>query len=576
MEIGSEAQIRAAIAGVIANHDSREVLNFLYHNHGISSVNKDAFDALLDLVPIEQIAVVGLVDKLSLSGLPAVVALLAALRKARSDESWIHYNLAKHLGMLLAAGKLEAKLPATIHALLARHGLKDPDGHPLPDVLLAQELASFAPREAIRSSMLAARQGDHTAFQRAGPALRALGLAASADLPSIARMPRLANELELGTEDIPIVPNTTTLAEAGDLRSVVVEPPRRIVVPKVRGDADYYMFALANREVDMPGIRVHTLLGGTFSIDATRRGRESHYVFDCNGDCVLDLAHGSDPFIAEAVVEIDAPLAILDDGYSGAMNVSHFLLDRVTRIPLYERAWSQPGKFFIVDDFPYYSDIFARLGLSDRLVIPSSRRVSIRAPELLFSSNIAADFRHPAHDCAGWAIEYLRRAFAIEERQSRPERKLMISRRDTVGRQILNWDEVLPIFDRHGFEIVELSGLSTDAQITLFRDASQVVGVHGAGLTNILFAPRDCAVLEILPPLVATHDYWLLASALGQRYWALVAEDNEFPRPDYRTWTHNHVHGLRDIVLSVDRLEAALALLDPKMAASPTLPLVDN
>jgi capsular polysaccharide biosynthesis protein len=261
------------------------------------------------------------------------------------------------------------------------------------------------------------------------------------------------------------------------------------------------------------------------------------------------------------VLECDEPVAILSDRFSGRMNICHFLLDRLTRIPLYERAWSRPGKFFMVEDFPYNRDIFARIGLADRVIIPHTKRVSIRASQILFSSNIAADHRHPAHYCADWAIEYLRQALGVEGGPAHLRRKLIISRGDARGRAILNWKEVLPVLHRHGFEVVELAGLSAEAQIALFRDVSHVVGVHGAGLTNILFAPRDCAVLEILPPLVATHAYWLLASSLGQHYTALIGDDPEMPRPDYATWQHNAAYNARDIVLPPDRLDAVLALL---------------
>jgi glycosyltransferase involved in cell wall biosynthesis len=567
MDIGSDAEILAATSAFVAGRTAGEVLHALYHP--ATSDTDEALDALTALLPIEQIAVVRLLDRLNLSALPAVVILLATLRRIRTDEAWIHYNLSKHLSALIGVGVQEAKLPAIIHSLLALEGLKDtPGAHPLPVGVLARELASFAPREAIRRSMLAARNGDEI---RAAP-LVALGLEAITGRPAIAQLLQLATELHLSADNIPNIPHATSLGSASGLRTTMIEPPRRVIFPAVHGDASHYIFSSAGREVALPGISVHTLEGGTFSIDASMRGLERHYGFDRNGDCVLDFANGADPFVAETVLECDEPVAVLDDRFSGVMNICHFLLDRVTRIALYERAWSRPGKFFLVDDFPYHRDIFTRLGLADRVIIPSSKRVSIRAPELLLSSNIAADFRHPAHYCADWAIEFLRRALGIEERPARPGRKLLISRADTKGRRILNWDEVLPVFGRHGFEIVELAGLSTEAQMALFREASQVVGVHGAGLTNILFAPRDCAVLEILPPLVAVHDYWLLASALGQHYSALIAEDPELPRPDYATWQHNAVYNERDIVLPADRLEAALAALDDATNAGPAGP----
>ena len=215
----------------------------------------------------------------------------------------------------------------------------------------------------------------------------------------------------------------------------------------------------------------------------------------------------------------------------------------------------------MIDAFPYYREVIARIGMEDRLIIPEAKRVTVRAPEILFSSNIAADFRHPAHYCAGWAIDGLRRVMGVEDLPARRGRKLLISRGDAKGRAVLNWGALLPVFARYGFETVELTGLPLAEQMALFRDASQVVGVHGAGLTNILFAPRECSVLEILPPLVATQAYWLLASRLGQRYTAMIADDPELPRPDYGSWQHNAAYNGRPIIVPIERLEAALATL---------------
>ena len=123
MDRGSDAEIVAAVGAFIASREAGEVLHALYHR--TISVADDALDALAGLLPIEQISVVRLVDRLNLSGLPSVVILLATLRKIRTNEAWIHYNLSKHLSTLLRAGVPEAKLPAIIHSLLALEGLKE-------------------------------------------------------------------------------------------------------------------------------------------------------------------------------------------------------------------------------------------------------------------------------------------------------------------------------------------------------------------------------------------------------------------------------------------------------------------
>ena len=43
--------------------------------------------------------------------------------------------------------------------------------------------------------------------------------------------------------------------------------------------------------------------------------------------------------------------------------------------------------------------------------------------------------------------------------------------------------------------------MSIREQVELFSSTSHVIGAHGAGLTNVIFAPFDVKILEIRPLL---------------------------------------------------------------------------
>jgi capsular polysaccharide biosynthesis protein len=98
-------------------------------------------------------------------------------------------------------------------------------------------------------------------------------------------------------------------------------------------------------------------------------------------------------------------------------------------------------------------------------------------------------------------------------------------------------------------------------QMRVFGEASHVVGVHGAGLTNVLFCAPGTRVLEILPALCAAPSYWVLSTQIGHRYHAVVADDPELPRPDYSTWSHRVEYNNRDLVMPAERLLAALEVM---------------
>ncbi|MDG1486875.1 MAG: glycosyltransferase family 61 protein, partial [SAR324 cluster bacterium] len=46
---------------------------------------------------------------------------------------------------------------------------------------------------------------------------------------------------------------------------------------------------------------------------------------------------------------------------------------------------------------------------------------------------------------------------------------------------------------------IYLEQLSIREQVQLFRSASHVIAAHGAGLTNVIFAPAAVKILEIRP-----------------------------------------------------------------------------
>ena len=139
------AAILTAAAVFIAGRDAGAALRAIYNDGGPASEQR--LSALADLLPADQVALTGLVDSLAAPDLTAAVILLAALRKARTRDGWIHYNVCKYLGTMAAAGVAAAKLPAIVHSLLALEELTGGQAvmQALPRQILARELATFAP-----------------------------------------------------------------------------------------------------------------------------------------------------------------------------------------------------------------------------------------------------------------------------------------------------------------------------------------------------------------------------------------------------------------------------------------------
>lgn len=71
-------------------------------------------------------------------------------------------------------------------------------------------------------------------------------------------------------------------------------------------------------------------------------------------------------------------------------------------------------------------------------------------------------------------------------------------------------------------DTVEFANLSFKEQIQVIANTDILLGVHGNGLTHILFLPEDAAVIEVFPPNANALDYRLFADARKIDYLGLV------------------------------------------------------
>ncbi|PWT72604.1 MAG: hypothetical protein C5B59_15320 [Bacteroidetes bacterium] len=202
MELDACDAILAAANAVIGGRDAGTFIHEYYHQLGGTQIEE--FDALARLLPTEQIAIVQLADRLRLPALPTVAILLTSLRRVRTADEWLHWNLARHLSVLYDAGVPEARLPAALHAMIANETLRKqlPSSLLLTENVLARTLATFAPRAAIRSGIGAAHRGDTDALQAALPAYRLLGLTPVTSKATISNIPETAKLLGIPTNEI--------------------------------------------------------------------------------------------------------------------------------------------------------------------------------------------------------------------------------------------------------------------------------------------------------------------------------------------------------------------------------------
>lgn len=97
----------------------------------------------------------------------------------------------------------------------------------------------------------------------------------------------------------------------------------------------------------------------------------------------------------------------------------------------------------------------------------------------------------------GLAIDGFQKA-ARRTPSGRQRRLTYVSRGFSSARRILNEDQVIATVLEFGFDVLHLERIPVREQIGLFRESEVVLGAHGAGFANIVFANPGTILLELL------------------------------------------------------------------------------
>jgi len=104
----------------------------------------------------------------------------------------------------------------------------------------------------------------------------------------------------------------------------------------------------------------------------------------------------------------------------------------------------------------------------------------------------------------------------------------IIIKRTEHERKIINHDEMV-FYLRTKYptiEWIEFQSLSVIETIKLFNRAKIIIGPHGAGLTNMLFAKKGIKIIEIMPYSDPNECYHHLTNMLEHKYNCIVLEDS--------------------------------------------------
>ncbi len=153
------------------------------------------------------------------------------------------------------------------------------------------------------------------------------------------------------------------------------------------------------------------------------------------------------------------------------------------------------------------------------------------------STLVIPSYPEPTPAECRWLKNRMYDSVGIDSDETTAEKRIYISREDATRRRIKNEPELMATLSEYGFEQYVLSDLSVAEQVELFSKAEIVLSPHGAGLTNIVYAPDDVTVIELFGDR-KKNTFYRIAEMLGYEY-------------RYIDCDHDSV----DIIVDVDRIE---------------------
>jgi hypothetical protein len=192
-------------------------------------------------------------------------------------------------------------------------------------------------------------------------------------------------------------------------------------------------------------------------------------------------------------------------------NIFHWLFDALPRLAVLDELPVDTGILVPPGLKPYEIESLEMLGISDR--IRHTTETNLVIENYYFS---------PPTTMTGcynpYGVEFLRQKLLPKAARNAEHPKRFYVTRKNKTRGISNEPEVIALFEKLGWAVLDMEGRTLAEQIALFSNATAICALHGAALTNLVWCQPGCKVLELCASTFLNGCYEGVANAVGCDY----------------------------------------------------------
>lgn len=205
---------------------------------------------------------------------------------------------------------------------------------------------------------------------------------------------------------------------------------------------------------------------------------------------------------------------------AGERNYYHFLLEVMPRWAVVRQILPDVDidAVYMPTAHQYERDLLAMAGIDPGAVIATGDVPALQASRLLVPGYPNAGEMQPR-----WLAEWVRQTFKPVETDGKPNRLFVTRGSGPHTRRLVQGPAVEAMLGDRGFVTIDPGSMSVQEQIDHFAAADVIVGIHGAAMTNLVFARPGVRVLELFAPRYVKHCFWALSQTIpDSRYRYLV------------------------------------------------------
>lgn len=150
--------------------------------------------------------------------------------------------------------------------------------------------------------------------------------------------------------------------------------------------------------------------------------------------------------------------------------------------------------------------------------------ISTHRPHIFNYQNPTLSNYNPSIKDLRWLRDRMRSNIPNSDNNLGGPNKIYISRQEASrGRKVINQKQLNSVLEKYEFETYKLENLTFKDQLKIFHNADVIMGPHGAGLLNMIFA-EDPTIIELFPESVIKPHFYFLSDMLNFDYISIVTE----------------------------------------------------